>query len=169
PTIASVNAQNMLTTYRPGKVTLTASYGGKTNSATVEVKNMAALTHRYQFNTDGDASDSVGGANGTLQGAATVSGGQLQLTGNNADYLQLPGGLLTNYSAVTVDTWANLGPAQNWARLWEFADVGPATQNELYFAPGWNPNPPNGNFYSAGFPWGGSAFTSGALGSQLLH
>jgi hypothetical protein len=131
------------------------------------VKNEAVLAHRYNFNTD--ASDTIGGANGTLQGAATVSSGQLQLTGNNADYLQLPGGMLTNYSAVTVDTWANLGPAQNWARLWEFADVGPATQNEFYFAPGWNPNPPNGNFYSAGFPWGGSELTSGALGSQLLH
>jgi hypothetical protein len=169
PTIVSVNAQNMLTTHRPGTVTLVATYGGKTNSATVQVKNMAVLAHRYNFNTDGDASDSVAGANGTLQGGATVSGGQLQLTGNNGDYLQLPAGMLQNNSAVTVDTWANLGPAQNWARLWEFTDVGPATQNEFYFAPGWNPNPPNGNFYNAGFPWGGSFFTSGALGSQLLH
>jgi hypothetical protein len=77
--------------------------------------------------------------------------------------------MLANYSAVTVDTWANLGPAQNWARLWEFTDVGPATQNEFYFAPGWNPNPPNGNFYNAGFPWGGSQFVNGALGGQLFH
>src|SRR6202012_6116307 len=135
--IVSVNAQNMLTTYRPGTVTLTASYLGKTSSATIRVRNQATLTHRYSFATD--ASDSVGGANGTLQGAATVSGGQLQLTGNDADYLQLPTNMLQNYSAVTVDTWANLGPAQNWARLWEFADLGTATQNEFYFSPGWNP------------------------------
>ncbi|HWD94348.1 MAG TPA: LamG-like jellyroll fold domain-containing protein, partial [Verrucomicrobiae bacterium] len=79
PTIISVNAQNMLTTHRPGTVTLTASYGGKSNSATVAVKNMAVLAHRYDFNTDGDASDSVGGANGTLQGAGSITGGQLQL------------------------------------------------------------------------------------------
>lgn len=168
PTIISVNAQNMLTTLRPGIVTLSATYGGKSSSATVEVRNMAALANRYSFNTDGDASDSVGGANGTLQGAATVSGGQLQLTGINSDYLQLPPGMLTNYSAVTIDTWANLGPVQNWARLWEFADVGPATQNEFYFSPGWN-NPPNGNFYNQGAPWGGNVFVSGPLGSQLLH
>lgn len=169
PTIISVNAQNMLTTYRPGTVTLTASYGGKTNSAVVQVRNKASLAHRYSFNTDGDASDSVGGANGTLQGVATVSGGQLQLTGNNADYLQLPSGMLLSNAAVTIDTWANLGPAQNWARLWEFTDVGPATQNEFYFAPGWNPNPPNAHFYNAGFPWGGNKQVTGALGSQLLH
>jgi hypothetical protein len=164
-----VNAQNMLTTFRPGTVTLTATYGGKTNSATVVVKNLAVLAHRYNFNTDGDASDSVGGANGTLQGAGTISGGQLQLTGNNADYLALPTNMLQNYSAVTVDTWANLGPAQNWARLWEFADVGSANQNELYFSPGWNPNPTTANFYNAGFPWGGSVQVPGPLANQLLH
>ena len=155
PTIISVNAQNMLTTHRPGTVTLTASFGGKTNSAIVQVKNEAVLTHRYSFNMDGDASDSVGGANGTLQGAATVSGGQLQLTGDNNDYLDLPPGMLTNYNAVTIDTWVNFGAAQHWARLWEFTDVGAGTQNEFYFAPGWN-NPPNANFFSAGFPWGGN-------------
>ena len=167
PTIVSVNAQNMLTTRRPGTVILTASYGGKTNSGTVQVKNVAVLAHRYNFSTD--ASDSVGTANGTLQGGASVSAGQLQLTGGNGDYLDLPGGMLTNYNAVTIDTWANLGPAQNWARLWEFADVGPATQNEFYFAPGWNPNPPNAHVYNAGFPWGGNISVPGALGSQLLH
>ena len=167
PTIVSVTAQNMLTTYRPGSVTLTATYGGKTNSAVIQVRNKAVLAHRYNFNAD--ASDSVGGADGTLQGGASVSGGQLQLTGNNADYLQLPSGMLQNYSAVTVDTWANLGPAQNWARLWEFTDVGPATQNEFYFAPGWNPNPPTANFYNAGFPWGGNTQVTGPLGSQLVH
>lgn len=169
--IASVNAQNMLTTYRPGTVTLTASYGGHTNSATVVVKNEAALTHRYSFTSD--ASDSVGGANGTLQGAATISGGQLQLTGNTGDYLQLPAGLLQNYNSVTIDTWANLNGPNNWARLWEFNDGVnvnvTSPQNEFYFAPGWNPNPPNGNFYSAGFPWGNSVFTGGAIGSESVH
>jgi hypothetical protein len=168
PTIVSVNAQYMLTTYRPGTVTLSASYGGKTGSATVQVKNEGSLTHRYSFNTDGDTSDSVGGANGTLQGSATVSGGQLQLTGVNSDYLDLPPGLLTNYDAVTIDTWVNFGAAQHWARLWEFTDIGAATQNEFYFAPGWN-GTPNANFYNAGFPWGGSVQPSGALGGAPYH
>jgi hypothetical protein len=38
----------------------------------------------------------------------------------------------------------------------------------LYFSPGWN-NPPNGTFYSAGFPWGNSVFTSGYLGNESVH
>jgi hypothetical protein len=162
--IISVNSQNILTTHRPGSVTLTASFGGKTSSATVTVHNNATLTHRYSFATD--ASDSVGGANGTLMGTASVSSGQLQLDGGTSDYLALPGGMLSNYDSVTLDTWVNFASVQNWSRLWEFFDTGNgATQNELYFAPGWNPNPPNATFYSAGFPWGNSVLNSGALSS----
>jgi Concanavalin A-like lectin/glucanases superfamily len=166
PNIVSVSAQNMLTTHRPGTVTLSASYLGKTSSATIRVKNEATLTHQYSFTSD--ASDSVGGANGTLAGAATIASGQLQLTGNNADYLTLPPGLLQDYNSSTIDLWVNLGSAQSWARLWEFADIGPGTENEFYFAPGWG-NPPDAHNYNAGFPVGGNSITAGALGNQALH
>jgi hypothetical protein len=168
--IISVNAQNMLTTHRPGTVTLTATYNGFSSSGVVRVRNEAVLTHRYSFTTD--ASDSVGGANGSLVGAAMISSGQLQLTGNTGDYLQLPSGLLQGYNAVTVDTWANLNAPNNWARLWEFNDGSAAngdTENEFYFSPGWNPDPTTGNFYSAGFPWGNSVYTAGPLGNESVH
>jgi hypothetical protein len=166
--IISVNAQNMLTTHRPGKVTLSATYGGKSSSATMVVRHQPVLTHRYSFNNDSDASDSVGGADGTLQNGATVSGGQLQLTGDNNVYLDLPPGMLSNYTAVTIDTWANLGAPNHWARLWEFADVGGGAANELYFAPGWNPAA-DAHSYSAGFPWGGSTTLPGALANASYH
>jgi hypothetical protein len=164
--IANVNAQNLLTTLRPGAVTLTATYGGKTNSAIVEIKNAAVLTHRYSFTND--ATDSVGGANGTLQGAASISGGQLQLTGVNSDYLDLPGSMLTNYTAVTVDAWVTFGAAQHWARLWEFADIGGGTQNEFYFAPGWNATP-SANVFNASFPWSGGVTAPGQLENATYH
>jgi hypothetical protein len=70
----------------------------------------AALTHRYSFGTD--ASDSVGGANGTLFNSATVSGGQLQL--NNppfsgpstaGGYLSLPPSILPSSGSVTIESW----------------------------------------------------------------
>jgi hypothetical protein len=150
--IIGVNSQNMLTTFRPGTVTLTATYLGKTSSAVVRVGNQAVLTHRYSFTTDD--SDSVGGANGTNEGNAAVSGGALQLDGGAGDYVALPGGLLGTYRSATVDIWATISTAQqHWSRLWEFADVGPATANEFYFAPAWNAganaaflsyNPPDG-------------------------
>ncbi len=170
--IISVNSQNMLTTHRPGTVTLSASFQGKSGSSTVTVKNQAVLTHRYSFNVDNDASDSVGGANGTLQGNATVSGGQLQLTNAvDADYLDLPPGLLEGYDSVTIDLWANLGAAQHWSRIWEFTDKDADNlnvQNEFYFATGWD-GTPDANFYNAAFPWGGNLFVNGPLQNGLWH
>jgi hypothetical protein len=169
PSIISVNAQNMLTTYRPGTVTLSATYLGKTASATVRVQNQASLTHRYSFTSD--ASDSVGGANGTLVGTAAVSGGQVQLDGGSGDYVSLPGGLLSTYRSATMDIWTTINSSQqHWARLWEFADVGPATANEVYFAPAWNSGA-NAAFLSDGVPFGGANIgpQSPALISQTVH
>jgi len=151
--IISVNVNNMLTTYRPGMVMLSATYLGKTASAMVEVQNQAVLTHRYSFTSD--ASDSVGGANGTLVGTAYVTNGQVQLDGGSGDYVSLPPGLLQNYQATTLDIWATISAGQqHWSRIWEFADVGPATANELYYSPTWN-SAANATFFSFGPPDGG--------------
>ena len=98
--------------------------------ATVTVENIATLTHRYTFNSD--TSDSVGTANGTLQGGANVSGGSLVLDGNPGSYVELPPGLLQGYPAVTVDTWVTFNTAQTWARLWYFGDD---RADEFYIAP----------------------------------
>jgi hypothetical protein len=152
--IISVNSQNMLTTHRPGTVTLSATFQGKTSSATVRIQNQAVLTHRYSFTTD--ASDSVGGANGTLEGNATVSGGQVQLDGGAGDYVTLPPGLINTYRSATLDVWATIDSGQSqWSRLYQFADVGPATANEVYFAPSWD-NPPDHSFMAFGVPFGGA-------------
>jgi hypothetical protein len=167
--VVSVNSQNMLTTLRPGTVTLTAAYLGKTNSTVVRVSNQSVLTHRYSFTTDD--SDSVGGANGTNEGTASVSGGQLQLDGGSGDYVALPGGLLSTYRSATIDVWATIsGGQQHWSRLWEFADVGPATANELYFAPAWN-SAANAAFLSDGAPFGGGNLgpESPPLVNQTVH
>jgi hypothetical protein len=166
PTIVSVNAQNILTTHRPGAVTLSATYLGKASSATVRVQNQAVLAHRYSFTSD--ASDSVGGANGTLVGSANVSSGQVQLDGGSGDYVSLPAGLLGTYGSATMDIWATITSSQQlWSRLWEFADVGPANANELYFAPLWGGG---GDFMSDGAPFGGGNVGTGVpLTSQTVH
>jgi len=169
--IISVNAQNMLTTYRPGTVTLTAVYQGKTSSAVVRVNNQAVLTHRYSFTTN--YNDSVGGANGTNVGTASISGGQVQLDGGSGDYVSLPGGLLSTYRSASMDIWATITSSQMaWSRLWEFADLesgSPAGVNELYFAPAWNSGD-TATFLSDGVPFGGGSLgQSGALTNQTVH
>jgi hypothetical protein len=152
PSVLQVLGNNMLKTFRPGTVTLTATYLGKTGSATVSVGNVAQLTHRYTFNTD--ASDSVGGANGALQGTATVTGGELVLDGNPGSYVELPPGLLSGYDAATIDTWVTFGAAQTWARLWYF---GNDRVDEFYVAPSVNNG--DAHWFSTGFPVGGATIT----------
>jgi hypothetical protein len=98
-----------------GSATLTAVYnyivGATTNSFTnstvisVYRDNPEVLAHRYSFTTD--ASDSVGGSawNGTEPNSATFSNGQIQLSNTSSQYIQLPAGIISNYSAVTIESW----------------------------------------------------------------
>jgi len=84
------------------------------------------LTHRYSFTSD--ASDSVGGANGTLEGNATISGGQVVMDGVNS-WVLLPPGLLNGYTAITVETWVTWqGPGSTgvggaYQRIFDFGNT----------------------------------------------
>ena len=150
--VVQVVANNMIRTLRPGTATLSATYLGQSNSATITVKNVATLTHRYSFAND--ANDSVGTAHGTLQGTAVVTGGNLVLDGAAGSYLDLPPGLLEGYDAVTVDTWVTFNAAATWSRLWFFGDD---RANELYVAPSVNGG--SAHWYSTGFPLNGNTIT----------
>ena len=95
----------------------------------------AALQHRYSFN--GDAKDSAGHADGTLQGAATISDGQVHLDGTRGTYVNLPGGLIAGDKAVTFEFWASLGTNRGWCRVFDqgsdtFVNGG---RLDLYFSP----------------------------------
>jgi hypothetical protein len=95
---------------------------------------VATLKHRYSFATD--ASDSAGHANGTLQGAARVRDGQVQLDGTPGTYVNLPGGLIAGSSAVTFEFWASFGPNKNWARVFDQGSTsGDKGGHDLYFCP----------------------------------
>ncbi len=62
----------------------------------------ANLIHRYSFTSD--ASDSVGTEHGTLLGGASISGGAVTLNGSGA-YVDLPNGLISSLTSMTVETW----------------------------------------------------------------
>ena len=158
-----VLGNNMIRTLRPGKATLTAVYQGFTNSATITVENLGTLAHRYSFT--GDANDSIGGANGTLNGGATILGDAVQLDASTSTYVDLPPGLIHNYQAVTVDAWATFNNTPNWARLWFFGDD---RANEFYFAPVVNSS--TAHRYSTGFPLNGATFdVAPALPTNTVH
>jgi hypothetical protein len=128
--VVTTDATGLMTSHNVGTATINATYkyiaGGTTNtftgsaSITVFRRPGAILQHRYSFTTDG--SDSIGGANGTLAGNAIVSGGKLVLDGTNS-YLNLPGGIITSNTSVTLDAWVNFGTSGLWARLYDFGST----------------------------------------------
>jgi len=87
--------------------------------------NAATVVHRYSFNTDG--SDSIGGANATLLGGASVTGGQLVLPGGapRSNYASLPltvGTEINGFSALTIEIWFTQNAAQNWSKAFYFGN-----------------------------------------------
>jgi hypothetical protein len=81
------------------------------------------LVNRYSFSETDDGAgnlnatvhDSVGGANGTLPYGGTFTGTQLQMQGGLLQYVNLTAGILSNYTAVTVDVWAAADSGLAWA------------------------------------------------------
>ena len=91
----------------------------------------ADLTHRYSFTTD--ASDSVGTANATLMGAATVSGGQLQFNNPNFTagvgtnpttdgYATLPPSILPSSGSATIEEWMTIQGSGFFAESYSFSN-----------------------------------------------
>jgi len=76
------------------------------------------LVHRYSFSaTSGtNVNDSIGGAawNGTLPNGGTLSGSNLTLSAASSQYVQLPAGILSNYTAITIEVWATFPDQIAW-------------------------------------------------------
>ena len=103
-----------------------------------EIRDLAwahpALAHRYSFN--GDARDSIGMAHGLLKGNATITNNALQLTGATGGYVNLPGGLVSQCSAVSFEFWATFGVNANWARVFDFGNSSGGNGSQyVFFSP----------------------------------
>ncbi|MGA2174894.1 MAG: lamin tail domain-containing protein, partial [Verrucomicrobiota bacterium] len=92
---------------------------GLVSSSALAQSPVPGLIHRYSF-TSGTA-DSVGGANGALQGNALVTNGALVLDGVNS-FLALPPNLFTNTSSATFETWVTDNGSGAWARIFDFGN-----------------------------------------------
>lgn len=93
-----------------------------------------ALAHRYSF--DGSSADSIGAANGRVVGSAVITNGYLRLPGTTGSYFNMPGGLVSGSSAVTLECWVTLGGNANWARIFDFGAMsGTSGANFLFYSP----------------------------------
>lgn len=137
--ILTVDTNGVITAVGQGPASVTAHYGSASSSVTITVvPPAAALMHRYVFN--GDPTDSIGGSawDGVVSGGdfATLPG-QLILASGNSDFVQFPEGIISNYTAVTVDMWASFpSTLPNNCFLWAFGlTTGGAGGNCIFFQP----------------------------------
>ena len=110
--IAVVDISGNVTGVGSGTTSIVATYASLGLSATQAVQVIhipTTLVHRYSFSeTAGtNVADSVGGPawTGTLPRGGTLGGGQVALASSSQQYVQLPANILSNYSAVTIETW----------------------------------------------------------------
>jgi len=97
----------------------------------------AQLAHEYSFSTPagvgGTIVDSVGGANGTANGVATISGGQLQLnnpdfsagiaTNPNDGFGALPASILPTSGSATIEEWFTVQGSGFFAQSYSFSNA----------------------------------------------
>ena len=118
--VLRVNTNGVITAFGLGSTTITAQYSNVSSvPATITVSPGAAtsLAHRYSFTSN--ANDSVGTANGTLQGNAVISNGAVVLDGTNS-FVNLPGGLISSLNDVTFETWVTPTVGHAWGRVFDF-------------------------------------------------
>jgi hypothetical protein len=123
PSTLSITPQGLLTAFASvtTNVSLTAIFQNKSNSLNVQVIVPPApnLVHRYSFTSD--ASDSIGGANGTLMSNAVCSSGTVVLNGNNS-WVQFPPNFVTNLTDLTFEFWLTWNGGPVWQHIFDFGD-----------------------------------------------
>lgn len=151
-------ASNSVINIRPWQLLATNMYVGKSEFAadpgfngeissfrifdralsSLEISNLASappnLAERYSFSSNGPSAvwDSIGMAHGMLMGNAVVTNNELVLDGVGGDYVNLPGGLVSGSSAVSMECWADFGTVGSLAPLLDCGNIS-GTQGQAYF------------------------------------
>jgi hypothetical protein len=112
-----------------GPASITATYGGISNSATVSVAvpQDVQLVHRYSFSEASSAyvaHDSAGSAHGRLFHPGVAFNGKGELTFSGA-YVDLPDGIISSLSEISVEAWVTWTSSSSWQRIFDFGDRTP--------------------------------------------
>jgi hypothetical protein len=146
--VITVTSAGLLKAEGPGTTSISASFGGLTDTKSLTVVILPpVLAHRYSFNDPPGGvtiADTAGGAawQGQLTGNALLDGSRLVLDGQNASYAVLPPDILKGFFAVTFEAWASFGPNNWWCRLYDFGDQteAGAGNSSIFFTPHGGPN-----------------------------
>ena len=93
-----------------------------------------ALAHRYSFNTS-TTPCGIPSAWRTARSWATPSSPTTRScsTALTGSYVNLPGGLVSGSSAVTLEFWATFGANGNWARVADFGNISGSSGIQYFF------------------------------------
>jgi hypothetical protein len=131
PAVASVTSAGVVRANAQGVAHIVFSYAGFSATNTITIQSAApVMQHRYNFN--GDAVDSIGGANGTLNGGASFSGGKVVLNAGTGDYVSLPSGIIAGYFATTVEAYVDFGTNISGSWLYGFGDQNGTGNGRFY-------------------------------------
>jgi len=136
-----------------------------------EIRDLAfahpSMAHQYSF--DDGATDSIGAADGSLEGAAVVTNGSVVLNGQSGAYVNLPGGIVSGSDSLTIEFWATLGTNNNLARVFDFGDtnVRLAGYDYLFFSPKSGPASYRLSVSTPAGTWNHDG--TGALDGRTLH
>lgn len=141
--ILTVDAYGVITGVAAGTTNVIAQFASVSSTQSVTVVTVpTTLVHRYSFTSD--ANDSVGTAHGTfynISGFASISGGQLNLVGQQFDYVDLPPYMLATSNilngALTFQGWMTAFPDNAaFTRLFDFGNTLSGNgATYIYFAP----------------------------------
>ena len=84
----------------------------------------SALAHRWRFNGSGNTvRDEQGNAVGTIQNATLSGQGSLELAGGTSNqHVDLPNGLISGFTSITVEAWVTWTGTDSWQRIFDFGD-----------------------------------------------
>jgi hypothetical protein len=84
----------------------------------------SALLHRFRFDGTGTMlADDRGTAHGKVMNATLSGQGSLELAGGASDqYVDLPNGMLSVHTNVTIEAWLTWNGGGGWQRIFDFGD-----------------------------------------------
>lgn len=94
--------------------------GGRCN-ASCQLVLPSSLVHRYSFEGTGTtAIDSVGNANGTIVNTSLTGKGRVSLSGSNNQYVDLPNGIISALTDISIETWYSWQGGANSHHVFDF-------------------------------------------------
>lgn len=116
-----------------------AGSSGIEDCVTGDTPPVGSLIHRYSFEGTGTvATDSIGGSDGDIIGATLSGNGAVVMSGARGEYVDLPNGIISELTDVTVVTWTNWVDGAAYGRVFDFGSnengEGEGTTGRSYMA-----------------------------------